>query len=53
VGIAPDEVVELPMGAVALEPGDLVGMTAIEFAESDDAPLRRAVRLIEAGLLAG
>lgn len=50
VGIAPDEVVELPLGAVALEPGDLVAMSAIEFADSDDVPLRHAVRLIETGL---
>jgi carboxyl-terminal processing protease len=47
-GITPDEVVELPLGAVALGPGDLLGMNAIDFASSDDVPLRHAVRLIEA-----
>lgn len=50
LGIAPDEVVGLPLGAVALEPGDLLGMSAIEFADSDDVPLRHAVRLLEADL---
>jgi len=50
VGITPDEVVELPLGGVALEPGDLLGMTEIDYAESEDVPLRHAVRLIEADL---
>jgi carboxyl-terminal processing protease len=49
VGIEPDEVVELPIGAVALEPGDLLGLSAIDFANSDDVPLRHAVRLLETG----
>ncbi len=49
VGIAPDDAVTLPPGAVALEPGDLVAMSAIEFADSEDVPLRHAVRLLEAG----
>lgn len=50
VGITPDDEVALPLGAAALEPGDLLGLTAIEFADADDVPLRHAVRLIEAGL---
>jgi carboxyl-terminal processing protease len=49
VGITPDDPVELPLGAVALEPGDLLSMTAVDFASSDDVPLRHAVRLLEAG----
>jgi carboxyl-terminal processing protease len=48
-GITPDEVVELPLGAVALGPGDLLSMNPIDFASSDDVPLRHAVRLIESG----
>jgi carboxyl-terminal processing protease len=50
VGITPDEPVALPLGAVALEPGDLLSMTALDFADSDDMPLRHAVHLLEAGL---
>jgi carboxyl-terminal processing protease len=50
VGITPDEVVELPLGVVALEPGDLLGMSATDFSGSDDVPLRHAVGLIEAQL---
>lgn len=48
VGIAPDVVVELPIGVAALEPGDLLGMSDIDFSASDDVPLRRAVALVEA-----
>ena len=48
VGVTPDEVVALPPGSLALQPGDLAGMTASDFADSDDAPLRHAVSLIEA-----
>jgi carboxyl-terminal processing protease len=51
IGVSPDEVVELPLGAVALEPGDLLVMSPIEFADSDDVPLRHAVRLLEAELV--
>jgi hypothetical protein len=50
VGVAPDEEVALPLGAVRLEPGDLVGLTPIEFEDSSDVPLRRAVRLVEAAV---
>jgi len=49
IGIAPDEEVSLPLGAMRLGPGDLLGLTAIEFEDSDDVPLRRAVRLAESG----
>lgn len=49
VGITPDEKVALPLGAVALEPGDLLSMTAIDLADNDDVPLRHAVRLLETG----
>ena len=48
VGLAPDETVPLPLGAVRLGPGDLLGLTPVEFEDSDDVPLRRAVRLAEA-----
>lgn len=49
VGLTPDEEVSLPLGAVRLGPGDLVGLTPVEFENSDDVPLRRAVRVAEAG----
>ncbi len=49
VGLAPDEEVALPLGAARLGPGDLVGLTAVEFEDSDDVPLRHAIRLAEAG----
>jgi C-terminal processing protease CtpA/Prc len=50
VGITPDVIVELPPGVAALEPGDLLGMTAIDFSATEDVPLRHAVALIEAQL---
>ncbi|MFV2062146.1 MAG: S41 family peptidase [Chloroflexota bacterium] len=43
VGIAPDDKVGLPQGAVALVPGDLVGMTSADLARSSDLPLLRAL----------
>jgi carboxyl-terminal processing protease len=49
VGITPDEIVTLPRGARALDPGDLVGMTAEELRASEDEPLRYAVKLLEPG----
>lgn len=49
VGVAPDEEVSLPLGAVRLGPGELLGLTAVEFEDSDDVPLRHAVRLAESG----
>jgi carboxyl-terminal processing protease len=48
VGLTPDEVVQMPLGAFRLGPGDLLGLTPVEFEDSDDVPLRRAVRLAEA-----
>lgn len=47
VGVAPDEVVELRPGAAALEPGDLLGMTAAEFESGGDHQLQRAVAMLE------
>ena len=49
VGLAPDEQVDMPLGAHRLSPSDLLGLTPVEFEDSDDVPLRRAVRLAEAG----
>lgn len=48
-GIEPDEAVALPLGAVALEPANLLPMTDGDFAASDDVPLRHAARLLETG----
>lgn len=48
VGITPDEEIELPTGAVALDPGDLVGMTPEELERSRDLPLLRAVEMAQA-----
>jgi carboxyl-terminal processing protease len=47
IGLAPDDEVSLPLGAVRLGPGDLLGLTPVEFEDSDDVPLRHAVRLVE------
>jgi carboxyl-terminal processing protease len=47
VGLAPDEVVELEEGAAALEPSDLLGMTASDVGASGDRPLRRALDLLD------
>ncbi len=49
VGLTPDESAEMPLGAIRLGPIDLLGLTPVEFEDSDDVPLRRAVRLAEAG----
>ena len=49
VGLAPDERVSLPLGAMRLGPGDLLGLTAVEFEGSDDVPLRHAVRQAASG----
>lgn len=49
VGLMPDEVVALPPGSVRLGPGDLLGLTPVDFEVSEDAPLRHAVRLAESG----
>jgi len=43
VGVKPDTVVKLPAGVLALDPGDLVSMTALELARSGDLPLLRAM----------
>jgi carboxyl-terminal processing protease len=47
-GVAPDERVPLPAGAIRLSPGDLLSLTAAEFEAADDVQLRRAVRIVEA-----
>jgi len=47
IGLTPDDEVSLPLGAVRLGPGDLLGLTPVEFEDSDDVPLRHAVRLVE------
>ena len=49
VGITPDEQVSLPLGAARLGPGDLLGLTVVDFEDSDDVPLRHAVRVAESG----
>jgi carboxyl-terminal processing protease len=49
VGLAPDEEISLPLGSTRLGPGDLLTLTPVEFEDSGDAPLRRAVRLVESG----
>jgi carboxyl-terminal processing protease len=49
VGIKPDVEVRLSPGGMRLGPADLLAMTPREFAESDDVPLRRAVRLADPG----
>ncbi len=49
IGLTPDEEVSLPLGAIRLDPGDLLGLTPVEFEDSDDVPLRRAVRLAASG----
>lgn len=49
IGLAPDEEVTMPLGATRLGPADLLTLTAVDFENSDDVPLRHAVRLAEAG----
>ena len=48
VGLAPDEEVAMPLGGMRLGPADLLSLTPIDFENSDDVPLRHAVRLVEA-----
>ncbi len=48
-GITPDEIVELPLDGALLEPADLRGLSAEEFAASSDLQLRRAVELLSEG----
>lgn len=48
IGVTPDEAVSLPLGSTRLGPPDLLRLTPVEFEDSDDVPLRHAVRLVEA-----
>jgi carboxyl-terminal processing protease len=48
-GLTPDEVVALPVGAYALDPGDLVGMTASDLERSDDLQFKHALSLLDPG----
>jgi carboxyl-terminal processing protease len=48
-GVRPDEAVERDPGAAALEPGDLLEMTAAEFVADGDRQLQRAVELLTEG----
>jgi carboxyl-terminal processing protease len=48
VGVTPDEPVSMPLGGARLGPADLLVLTPVEFEDSDDVPLRHAVRLVEA-----
>ena len=48
IGVTPDEAVSLPPGSTRLGPSDLLRLTPLEFEDSDDVPLRHAVRLVEA-----
>jgi carboxyl-terminal processing protease len=48
VGLTPDEEVSMPLGSARLIPADLLGLTPVDFEDSDDVPLRRSVRLVEA-----
>jgi carboxyl-terminal processing protease len=48
VGVTPDDEVSMPLGGARLGPSDLLGLTPVEFENSDDVPLRHAVRLAEA-----
>jgi carboxyl-terminal processing protease len=47
VGLTPDEHVELEEGAAALEPSDLLGMSASDVGASGDRPLRRALDILD------
>jgi carboxyl-terminal processing protease len=47
VGLEPDELVALDPGAAALQPSDLVGMTASDVGASGDRPLERAIELLD------
>jgi carboxyl-terminal processing protease len=49
VGVAPDEEIAMPLGGTRLSPPDLLTLTPIDFENSEDVPLRHAVRLAEAG----
>lgn len=46
-GIAPDVAVELPEGVFPLAPEELEGMSAEDFANSDDPQLLRAIELLQ------
>ena len=48
VGLEPDEEVAMPLGATRLGPADLLSLSPVDFENSDDVPLRHAVRLAEA-----
>ncbi len=48
IGVTPDESVSMPLGGTRLSPPDLLRLTPVEFEDSDDVPLRHAVRLVEA-----
>lgn len=50
IGVRPDDPVSMPLGATRLGPPDLLAMTPVEFEDSEDVPLRRAVRLAEAAV---
>lgn len=45
-GIVPDEVVELPAGAVAIEPNELEGTTLDQLIAGTDTQLARALRIL-------
>ena len=46
IGLEPDEIVTVEPGAAALQPSDLVGMTASDVGASGDRPLQRALDLL-------
>jgi carboxyl-terminal processing protease len=48
VGLTPDEEVLMPLGATRLDTVDMLTLTAVDFENSADVPLRHAVRLVEA-----
>lgn len=50
IGVVPDAPVSMPLGATRLGPPDLLAMTPIEFEDSEDVPLRHAVRQAEAAV---
>ncbi len=50
LGVAPDEGVSLPLGAMRLGPRDLLSLSAAEFEAAADVQLRLAVRRAEAAL---
>lgn len=48
IGVTPDERIAMPLGGTRLSPPDLLTLTPIDFENSEDVPLRHAVRLVEA-----